>query len=191
MAWSLSERPTTPRSTIYTVSSNRRPKYSPKILQKLKDMKDVRAHVSTKFQTQISSVAEELKKRNVRGVDGISNTVHPRSILEREIDDPNLHQKFHKTVQRWIMNILMSPKNFAAKYFLQMKNQKREISVGRTVFQIPSTPRSILNFGLAIQMYAKYSEKNVIYGKCRDACLHEILWPNKFCRGRTKKVTCL
>jgi len=39
-------------------------------------MKDVRVHVSTKFQTQINSVEEELKKRNVCGVDGISNTVH-------------------------------------------------------------------------------------------------------------------
>ena len=45
-------------------------------------MDNVGAHVSTKFQTQKNSVEEELKRRNFRGVDGISNTVHPRSMLK-------------------------------------------------------------------------------------------------------------
>ena len=44
-------------------------------------MENVWTHVSTKFRVQINSVDEEMKKRNFHGVDGISNTVHPRYIL--------------------------------------------------------------------------------------------------------------
>ena len=54
----------------------------------------LRAHVSTKFQTQINSVAEKLKKRNDRGgafYIGATNR------------GADLHQKFHKNVQRWSM----------------------------------------------------------------------------------------
>ena len=44
-------------------------------------MENVWTHVSTKFLVQINFGDEEIKKRNFHGVDGISNTVHPRSIL--------------------------------------------------------------------------------------------------------------
>ena len=44
-------------------------------------MENVWTHVSTKFLVQINSGDEEIKKRNFHGVDGISNTVHPRYIL--------------------------------------------------------------------------------------------------------------
>ena len=68
-----------------------------------------------------------MKKRNFHGVDGISNTVHPRSIL---------------------------------------------------------------NFKLPNQIFTKFSIKIYTYEKCMAACLHEISWTNKLCRGRTKKEKC-
>ncbi|KAG2608504.1 hypothetical protein PVAP13_4NG324000 [Panicum virgatum] len=40
-------------------------------------------------------------------------------------------------------------------------------------------------------MFTKNSTKIVRYVECRAACIHEILCPSKFCRGRTKKVKCL
>jgi len=46
------------------------------------EMENDWSRASTKFRRQINTVDDEIKKkRNVRGVDGISNTVHPRSTM--------------------------------------------------------------------------------------------------------------
>jgi len=53
-----------------------------KFYKKWIEMENDWSRASTKFRRQINTVDDEIKKkRNVRGVDGISNTVHPRSTM--------------------------------------------------------------------------------------------------------------
>ena len=99
VGWLLSETQTTLCSSILNFDQIGDPNTHKKILEKWKEMDNDLSRVSMKFRCQINFLDEEIKKRNVRGVEGVSNAVHPRSIFSSKLATQMFIEKSTKMVR--------------------------------------------------------------------------------------------
>ena len=87
-----------PPHVLLCWTSNRRSKFSPKILQKITEMENVWTHVPTKFRVQINSVDEEIKKEKSAWGGRYFKYRPPPFYIELQITEPNIYQIFYKNL---------------------------------------------------------------------------------------------